>query len=348
MDWLGRGVAWDPLVGRLVHCDGLAERKEEIEMKSANEVSDLINSMKAEGLPLQEQAWKTGLACVGWAYVFGAYGEYCDPSNRRSRARDDHPTIKSKCKNFNGKDEVTAGCVNCQWYLGTDGSDESRHEGRTRFFDCRGYTRWILKQVYGFDLKGAGATSQWNTASNWSSSGEIGTMPKDTLCCLFVRKGNVMEHTGFGLNNETLECSSGVQHFTTRNKKWTHWAIPKCVGSAEGGDDGKPEIRPTLRRGDKGSYVTLAQTALYNKGYDLGSYGVDGDFGKATEEAVKRFQRDAGLTSDGVIGPKTWEALDKQEAVSILYTVNIPNQTYYQAEALVKQYAGASMIEERR
>ena len=63
-------------------------------------------------------------------------------------------------------------------------------------------------------------------------------MPADTLVCLFVKKGAKMEHTGFGLNNETIECSNGVQHFTTRNKKWTHWGLPACV---EGGVTPVPE-----------------------------------------------------------------------------------------------------------
>ena len=77
---------------------------------------------------------------------------------------------------------------------------------------------------------GAGATSQWNTASNWKAKGAIDTMPKDTLVCLFVydKKKNNMSHTGFGFNNETVECSSGVQYFSKRNKKWTHWGIPAC------------------------------------------------------------------------------------------------------------------------
>ena len=36
---------------------------------------------------------------------------------------------------------------------------------------------------------------------------------------------------------------------------------------------------------------------------------VDGDFGPKTEEAVKKFQKEHGLTQDGICGPKTWEAL---------------------------------------
>lgn len=310
-------------------------------MNTAEYVNEQIQILKTSGIPLSEAAWKAALLCVGWAYVFGARGQYCTPANRRSRYNGTNPgknkdNIKSKCKNFDG----SGSCSGCKWYPA--GS-------RTRFFDCRGFTYWILLQVYGWKLMGAGATSQWNTASNWRAKGRIADgMPKDTLVCLFYSKDNkevTWEHTGFGYNNETVECSNGVQYSKTRNKKWTHWAIPACV--REGGDEPMPETKPTLRRGSKGSYVTLAQSELFNKGYDLGKSGIDGDFGKATEAAVKAFQKDVGLTADGIIGPKTWEALDRQTPVTVLYMVSVPHLTKAQAEALVAQYPGSSMTEER-
>lgn len=311
---------------------------------SANEVGKLITDLKASGLPLSEVAWKAALACLGWAYVYGARGEYCDPTNRRSRASDKYPTIKGKCKNFYGEDDVPKGCVGCQWFLGTKDSDEEQHEGRTRFFDCRGFTYWILKQVYGFTLTGAGATTQWNTAKNWYSKGTIDSMPKDTLVCLFVKKGNRMEHTGFGYNNQTIECSAGVQYFAKRNKKWTHWAIPACV---EGGfqleipDDAVPE----LKKGDRGSYVTLAQTKLIQKGFDCGSTGADGIFGTNTQKAVKAFQKACGLPESGIIDSATWARLDAAESVPT-YCVTIPGLTAQAADELLAKYPGSRKAEE--
>ena len=300
-------------------------------MNSAEYVSKQIEVLKNSGVPLSEVAWKTALNCVGWAYVFGARGQYCTPANRRARYSDNHPTIKTACKNYNGSSSV--GCKGCKWYPG---------EKYTRFFDCRGFTYWVLKQVYGWELMGAGATSQWNTAANWKAKGTIDTMPANTLCCLFVQKGKTMEHTGFGLNNETVECSSGVQHFTSRKAKWTHWGVPACID----GEVPEPTTKPTLKRGDKNAYVTLAQTELIQKGYSCGKTGADGDFGKNTEAAVKAFQQDHGLKVDGIIGQDTWAALDSAEPAKY-YTVTIPNLTNAQADALIKQYPKATKEEER-
>ena len=152
-----------------------------------------------------------------------------------------------------------------------------------------------------------------------------------------------MEHTGFGLNDETIECSSGVQHFTKRNNKWTHWAVPACVdGSVTPTPEPTPEPdkKPTLRRGGTGSYVTLAQIQLIQKGYSCGDKGADGVFGKDTETAVKRFQQDCGLTVDGVIGEKTWAALDSQQP-TVKWTVHIPNLSESEADELLKKYPGS-------
>lgn len=61
----------------------------------------------------------------------------------------------------------------------------------------------------------------------------------------------------------------------------------------------------------QGSDVVIIQRILVSKGYDIGSYGVDGKFGKNTETAVKKFQAEHGLKVDGIVGVKTWAMLEK-------------------------------------
>lgn len=69
---------------------------------------------------------------------------------------------------------------------------------------------------------------------------------------------------------------------------------------------------PMLRVSAHSSAVKTAQQRLIAHGYDVGSAGADGWFGEGTLKAVKRFQSDKGLTVDGIIGPATWTALNKE------------------------------------
>lgn len=72
-----------------------------------------------------------------------------------------------------------------------------------------------------------------------------------------------------------------------------------------------------LRRGDKGAAVTAMQKRLISAGYNVGSYGADGDFGPATEQAVKQFQAANDLIVDGIVGPDTRAALAKYDVEAI-------------------------------
>ena len=263
-------------------------------MHTAEYVEKKLPKLKRKYKSLSEVAWRFALLCVGFPYIFGDRGQYCTPSHRRA-AYNSHgvkqPTIKSKCKNFNG----TGTCTGCQFYPG----------GKTRAFDCRGFTYWILKTVYGWTLWGGTVTSQWNDKRNWKAKGQIKDMPKDTLCCLFVYKNGKWPHTGLGLNGETIECSSGVQHFTQRNEAHVD-PEPEPEPTPE-----PSRVRPTIKKGSRGDFVKELQTMLIKLGYSVGAKGVDGIFGKATDSAVREFQKAQGLGVDGIVGKNTWAALDK-------------------------------------
>lgn len=66
---------------------------------------------------------------------------------------------------------------------------------------------------------------------------------------------------------------------------------------------------PVLARGSEGYTVRVLQYLLAGNGYSLPQYGPDGDFGAETETAVQTYQRDHGLTPDGIVGIATWTCL---------------------------------------
>ena len=61
--------------------------------------------------------------------------------------------------------------------------------------------------------------------------------------------------------------------------------------------------------GAKGNIVIWIQKKLMKLGYAIPSYGIDGNFGSETKNAVIRFQNAKGLYGDGIIGSNTWKAL---------------------------------------
>lgn len=66
--------------------------------------------------------------------------------------------------------------------------------------------------------------------------------------------------------------------------------------------------RTSLIRGDSGAKVLELQRRLSELGYWLGE--PDASFGSLTQQAVYAFQKSAGLSRDGVVGPRTNRALE--------------------------------------
>lgn len=64
-----------------------------------------------------------------------------------------------------------------------------------------------------------------------------------------------------------------------------------------------------------GDDVREVQGKLSERGYGLGSGGVDGIYGPATESSVLGFQLNCMLQRDGVVGPVTWDALEATPTV---------------------------------
>ena len=96
------------------------------------------------------------------------------------------------------------------------------------------------------------------------------------------------------------------------SKTWS--ALQSGDTSSRGSSSSESTINVSLRKGSRGSAVTKLQELLKDKGYLKGK--VDGIFGSGTDSAVRSFQKDAGLAVDGIVGAKTWSALQSGDSSS--------------------------------
>src|SRR3954449_6218208 len=67
---------------------------------------------------------------------------------------------------------------------------------------------------------------------------------------------------------------------------------------------------PLLKRGSSGTAVRQLQEAMQEAGHGPGP--LDGEFGPATEAAVRAFQQEKGIAVDGIVGEITWLNIDEE------------------------------------
>lgn len=187
--------------------------------------------------------------------------------------------------------------------------DEKFAEGQGRAgADCSG----AFRPVSGYDTTADGYYHKC------TEKGEIGSLPKATPCMVFIKQNGKMVHIGWydgtGSVYEMRSSKMNVRH-DALSARWTHWGKPEFVQYTEaeqGAGEEKIMIElAELRKGNKGAQVKTVQRILKALGYSVGGTGVDGDFGKNTEKAVKAFQADRGITADGIVGKNTWTKLLK-------------------------------------
>lgn len=225
--------------------------------------------------------------------------------------------------------------------------------------DCSGLFSWAFKQLGGKMYHGSDTMYRsWCEKKGELKAGKRtdgeGLKPGTAV---FVWKEAKKKYThvglyvGDGLVIEAAGAKDGVISGKVSHQKWTNWGELKGVDYEREAPDPQPEPEPedeypTIRRGSKGRWVTLAQVKLISAGYSCGPQGADGDFGSNTEKAVKAFQKEhngpdgKALKVDGIIGKATWWALTAAPQ-RITYTVTIRNLTAEQKDKLMNDYPGA-------
>ena len=238
--------------------------------------------------------------------------------------------------------------------------------------DCSGLFSWAFKQLGGYMYHGSDTMyRKYRVNKGELRKGkrtDCGTLKPGTA--VFVWNGKKYSHVGLFVGDGTvIEAMGTINGVTTTRvtaSKWTHWGELSGIDyvnagnesssnvistGAEGGVEKSSLSRTTLCRGSKGDAVRELQTMLLKLGYDLGPCGIDGDFGKATEAAVRSFQSDHRLTVDGVVGPVTYGELEKSvNAISVkpeeaTYSVTIGGLDLTQAQAIMNNYPGNSTLE---
>ena len=139
------------------------------------------------------------------------------------------------------------------------------------------------------------------------------------------------------MDRYNIPISRVVPHQHWSGKYCPHKLLPVWDSFIEGVKNGKVSGVKTqgkktdpndniLEPGENGAKVKKLQESLIQAGYELPKYGADGDYGEETEEAVKAFQKENGLSVDGIVGPKTQakinEKLEEDEMLKEAIVIN--------------------------
>ena len=193
---------------------------------------------------------------------------------------------------------------------------------------CCAFVWWVFKQAGASDLLFGGKKTAYcpTLLNDYKKKGQTVTgdyKPGDIVFFNFSG-GSTAQHVGIckawdGTNITTIDGNTGAGNEANggavmerkRHKKYiVGVARPAYDGSTTSTPKGGNTVEVTLnilKNGSKGDSVRALQVLLNGFGYSCGT--ADGAFGAKTLAAVKKFQQKNGLTTDGIVGAKTWAAL---------------------------------------
>lgn len=195
-------------------------------------------------------------------------------------------------------------------------------EHAPRVFDCQGLADGYLTERLGKTVN-VRARNNYATWCDVKGEGLIPAIRRTPGAAVFKR-GSYVHHVGFLWKPVEAKKpegdwwvieAKGVMHGVVKTRllenDWNLWGYMTRFfdyGQADEADETLPRL---LARGMAGSDVAALQSDLIALGYSCGRWGADGEFGAATERAVKAYQADRGLIQDGRVGAKTRAALDE-------------------------------------
>lgn len=141
---------------------------------------------------------------------------------------------------------------------------------------------------------------------DWDSTGDC-----DHIAIVVEYDGNVRTGLYYVNGNGNDPNTVTKQYMTYGSLQKNVGRIFRYVGNSEITEKPK-KVTITLDQvceGNMGKSVRLLQAILMAQGYSCGPCGADGDFGRATAQAVRKYQLTKGLDVDGIVGVQTWNKL---------------------------------------
>ena len=271
---------------------------------------------------------------IGMPYWYGTVVYKCT-ENLRARKAKQYPahygsSRAARYRDDIAKKKVCADCVGLikgyQWTNGGQGVIESIGTDRT-----------FSSKYGGHGCPDKSANGMFSYAkSKGCAWGTIDTLPEVPGIALRF-DGHVGVYIGGGYAVEERGFNYGCVKTKVSSRKWTHWYQLPFVDYGDamftGGGAAKPDTPASeytlgtriLKKGSKGTDVKALQEFLNRLGAEL---AVDGEFGSATESAVKVFQQKHALEVDGKYGVKTHAALMRAVAETDVPEQPAPGSTF--------------------
>ena len=184
---------------------------------------------------------------------------------------------------------------------------------------CDAFVDWCFYMAYGISnakalLGGNFNDYTPNSAQLYKNKGAWYTTPKvgDQI---FFKNSQRINHTGlvykvddkkvYTIEGNTSGASGVIVNGGGVCKKSYALNNSRIAGYGRPKYDDKQEVydMPQIKKGSKGKAVKIWQIILGFTGDD-----VDGDFGEQTETATENWQKNKGLTVDGIVGKNSWKA----------------------------------------
>lgn len=216
------------------------------------------------------------------------------------------------------------------WFTQYSGSQKTKalywREHAARVWDCNGLAEGIYKDFSGTDIN----TKARYNYSQWCDPKGSGLIPAKYrvpgAAVFWGDSASNIHHVAYLYKPvvdgkpdgdwyliEARGVNYGVVMTKLKSRNPNYWGLMTKYFDYENGAVITPTVYHlgdrTLKNGSEGDDVKELQTDLIELGYDCGRWGADGDFGDATEMAVKDFQTDHKLEADGQFGSKSYAAM---------------------------------------